>query len=708
MNIQDLRARLESDPTPDVLFDLCREVATEIALHGIEVEGVVEAVIRLTDAIDQVARTSGEMPNGVLEMRSALLRHTGLFPYAEPDHLVFRDQLAYEAYRSSADEDIIYHREQLRIIERLEAGRNLILSAPTSFGKSIIIDMLCNSEKRRKVVILVPTLALIDETKRRLYARLGKEVQFIWNEQQVAEPGRRTIYILTQERALARVDLARLDLLVVDEFYKIDAKAEDARTIRLGLAVRRLVQNAKQFFMLGPMITSLLWRSPRIEYEFIQTDFRTVAVDIERISSDGTAEAIASFVAAYALRPALVFCQSPDRAREMCLALAPKLPLREDPQLVSLAEWVRQSFHEEWFAAEAIAKGVGIHTGRIPRALAQLQIHLFDNGLLDILVCTSSIIEGVNTAAKSVAIAGAKIDGSPIQFFTHENIKGRSGRMFRHFVGKVYLFHEPPPPGSKEVDLEYVSGDQVPDSFVAGVDANDSPALVARQQSISATLGLSPPVIREFSPLSIETLQGLVAGVDQRIAQQRFGICWNGIPSFPRLRSTIQLIWEFARPRAYSAPTAASALRLLTIAATRQNVGAFIHEVAQSDNKGVNIGVDIALSFLKVMEYDLPLRLAALEAVIRDRWKDERAQSTNYSAYLAAMSSWFSSGPASLYEEVGVPAQLMEKYAPNSGGRPVSDVVASIRQRLEATPAPTADISRQAERLFVDRVLPLD
>lgn len=225
MNLDAFRERLEADQSTDTLFDLGRYIAIEIALRGPESDSVVEAVIRLTDAIDRI---EGDAPNGLLEMQGALLRQSGLFPYANPDHLMFRDQLAYEAYRSGADQEIVYHREQLKIIERLEDGRNVILSAPTSFGKSLIIDMLCSAIKRQKVVIIVPTIALIDETKRRLFSRLGENVQLIWNEHQAADPYRRTIYVLTQERALARTDLTRIDLLVVDEFYKIDAKEQDA------------------------------------------------------------------------------------------------------------------------------------------------------------------------------------------------------------------------------------------------------------------------------------------------------------------------------------------------------------------------------------------------------------------------------------------------------------------------------------------------
>lgn len=702
MNLQTFRKRLENDRSAETFFSLGREIAIEIAIHGTEDDTTVEAVIRLSDAIDSFP---DEISDGLYEMRSALLRHVGLFPYADPNHLTFRDQLVYEAYRSDADKSIIYHREQLEIIERLESGRNVILSAPTSFGKSLIIDMLCNSGARRKIVIIVPTIALIDETKRRLFARFGNSIQIIWNEQQQSDSDRKTIYVLTQERALSRNDLIHVDLLVVDEFYKIDASQQDARTISLGLAVRRLVQHSRQFFMLGPMISTLLWRAPKIKYDFFQTDFRTVAVDIERISSDRTDESIASFVASHALRPALVFCSSPERARDICVEIIKKIPaMRENADTRGLASWVRQSFHQDWFASAAIERGIGIHTGRIPRAFAQLQIDLFDKGILDILVCTSSIIEGVNTVAKSVSIVDSQIDRNPINYFTHENIKGRSGRMFRHFVGKVYLFHDPPPRDQTEIDLEYVDGDMLPDAFVAGLDVTDNPPLIARQQSLSSNIGLSPHVIREFSSLTIPVLASLAKGVNERIEAQRFGICWDGMPAWPRLRSTMELIWEHAKPRINGAPTAKSTLRLLTIASVKKNVGLFVQEVANNERKGVDEGVDVALNFLKVMEYGLPLRLAALDAIIKDLWRDPRAQSVNYSAYIASMKSWFSVTSASTYEEIGLPTQIVEKYNIDLRDKTPREIIYEISKLLnDEGNEPTT----HAEKLFISRILPI-
>jgi hypothetical protein len=428
-------------------------------------------------------------------------------------------------------------------------------------------------------------------------------------------------------------------------------------------------------------------------------------VDIERIVSDGTDEAIASFVTHKALRPALVFCSSPERARDICIELIKISPAaRGNAEVRSLASWVRQSFHQDWFASAAIERGIGIHTGRIPRSLAQLQIDLFDKGILDILVCTSSIIEGVNTVAKSVSIADSRIDRNPINYFTHENIKGRSGRMFRHFVGKVYLFHDPPPQDRTEIDLEYIDGDILPDAFIAGLDATDNPPLIARQQSLSSSIGLSPHVIREFSALTIPVLAGLAKGVNERIEAQRFGICWDGIPAWPRLKPTMELIWEHAKPRINGAPTAKSALRLLTIASIKKNVGLFIQEIADNERKGVDEGVDIALNFLKVMEYGLPLRLAALEAIIKDRWKDPRAQSVDYSSYIASMKSWFSIASASTYEEVGLPAQIIEKHNVEFKDRSLPEIVSEISDVADGE---ADEFIKMAEQMFLSRILPI-
>ena len=67
-------------------------------------------------------------------------------------------------------------------------------------------------------------------------------------------------------------------------------------------------------------------------------------------------------------------------------------------------------------------------------------IDYFNEGKLKYIFCTSTIIEGVNTSAKNVVIFDEKKGTNELDFFDYSNIKGRSGRMMEHYVGKVYNF----------------------------------------------------------------------------------------------------------------------------------------------------------------------------------------------------------------------------------------------------------------------------
>src|SRR5208283_3207035 len=88
------------------------------------------------------------------------------------------------------------------------------------------------------------------------------------------------IFLGTQERLINREDLGSLDLVVVDEFYKLDPARKDERSITLNAAVYRLLNRARQFFFLGPNIDSVTISSEsRWRFSFLRTRFSTVAVD---------------------------------------------------------------------------------------------------------------------------------------------------------------------------------------------------------------------------------------------------------------------------------------------------------------------------------------------------------------------------------------------------------------------------------------------
>ena len=64
-------------------------------------------------------------------------------------------------------------------------------------------------------------------------------------------------------------------------------------------------------------------------------------------------------------------------------------------------------------------------------------IQLFNSGYLKILVCTTTITEGVNTNAKNIVVLHAKKGDKALKPFDAKNIKGRAGRFQHHFKGRL-------------------------------------------------------------------------------------------------------------------------------------------------------------------------------------------------------------------------------------------------------------------------------
>src|SRR5205085_5253464 len=117
-----------------------------------------------------------------------------------------------------------------------------------------LIDALLASGRYRRVAIVLPTIALLDEFRRRIEKRFGDRFTLVMYHSQASPPDGNGSFLGTQERLLNRADLGRLDLAVVDEFYKLEPSRQDDRSSTLNAAVYQLLRRSSQFFFLGPNI----------------------------------------------------------------------------------------------------------------------------------------------------------------------------------------------------------------------------------------------------------------------------------------------------------------------------------------------------------------------------------------------------------------------------------------------------------------------
>lgn len=415
-----------------------------------------------------------------------LIREIGLYPYLNPETANWQEKFIYNAFKvdTGGEQQITLHREQSSLLKLLLSGENIAVSAPTSFGKSFVVDAFISMRKPDNVVIIVPTIALTDETRRRLYKKFSSEYKIITTPE--VDLSTKNILIFPQERAVSYIHkIQSIDILIIDEFYKAGISFDKDRAPILLKAILELGKKAAQKYFLAPNISDL-HDSPFTEnMKFLKIDFNTVFSEIHEdykgISANNKSFKKDRLLAILNEKrtKSLIYAGTYSNIDAIIDILNDNLPIRRNELLSSFSEWLKINYGDSYVLSILVCKGVGIHNGRLHRSLSQLQIKLFEepNGLYN-MVSTSSIIEGVNTSAENVIIWANKNGKPNLNDFTYKNIVGRGGRMFRHFIGKVYLFEAPPPQKPTELKLEFT------DDLLNSLDASKFDQELTKEQIV--------------------------------------------------------------------------------------------------------------------------------------------------------------------------------------------------------------------------------
>lgn len=412
-----------------------------------------EKIIRLIDSLNEDEISYIRLP------LNDLIRKVGLYPYMDRATANWQEKFLLESFTVNiGDKEVVLHREQSKLLSGLLEGKNLAVSAPTSFGKSFIIDAYINLIKPKNIMIIVPTIALADEIRRRLQNKFKDDYKIITTTDILL--AEKNILILPQERALNyQGKIAEIDLLVIDEFYKASKKEKDTRSISLQRAMLEFQKIAKQRYYLAPNISELTENIFTKGIEFISFDCNTVALNIEK-TYEKINENYSKFDAFIDILnktngKTLIYVNSHVSLNEVCTILLGKEKDKNNIFLKDFANWIRKNYSSTWYLSFIVEKGVATYNSNLHRSLTQIQLSIYESEMpLNIIVSTSSIIEGVNTCTKNIILWSNRISNSMLSFFTYRNIMGRTGRMFKYFVGEAFLLERPPEEEAVVLDLE--------------------------------------------------------------------------------------------------------------------------------------------------------------------------------------------------------------------------------------------------------------
>ncbi len=439
-----------------VVFNKCKKINKYI-----EDDNENEARNSLIKLLDYLKKNKIEYTSLI----NNLIRRTGLYPYIKCESANWEDKLIYDIFKVDTGEcnKITLHREQSSLLKKLVSGQDIAVSAPTSFGKSFVIDAFISIQKPLNIMIIVPTIALTDETRRRLQKKFSAEYKIITTAE--VELGDKNIFIFPQERALSYLKtLDTLEILVIDEFYKASIKFDKDRSSTLLKVITKFSKIAKQRYFLAPNIKKIKDNPFTKNMEFLHIDFNTVVLEkielFDEISTEKEKNNHLLNILKIDISKSLIYAGTYSEISKVSKLLLENVRIKPIDILNSFSKWLETNYSKNWNLSKLVENGIGIHNGQLHRSLSQIQVKLFEEEKgLNHFITTSSIVEGVNTSTAKVIIWKSKNGNFNLNNFMYKNIQGRAGRMFKHFIGKVYILDKPPLDEDVELTLNIPKDD---------------------------------------------------------------------------------------------------------------------------------------------------------------------------------------------------------------------------------------------------------
>lgn len=371
----------------------------------------------------------------------------------------------FSAYKENFKEsDKFYSLGQKNIVRySRESNENFVIIAPTSYGKSEIIISKIINHRESKICIIVPSKALLAQTKKRL---LENEVIATTIRRIITHPDMykgtegNFVAVLTQERLLRllqRNPSFSLDLLLVDEAHNL--LKGDSRAILLAqvlmIVKKRNPSTILNFFT--PFISnhdnlkipySQYGLSSQSTNEYIKVEqffycdltgdkklyFYDQFVDKSFDCNNSIEQDEISVINKYKADKNIVYLNKPRDIEKLALSLRTDTRSSENIDFDELLSSIADFVHPEYNLLKCIRNGVVYHHGGMPDIVRLYVENIFSKlHFLKFIVTSSTLLEGVNIPAKKIFLLTTKIGRSNLSKSEFKNIIGRICRFSEVF-----------------------------------------------------------------------------------------------------------------------------------------------------------------------------------------------------------------------------------------------------------------------------------
>lgn len=608
----------------NISFNIARECSK--LLRNKETEDIGRSIII------HILNNWPKLDESTIELWSDIIEAAGFYPYLEKEKSKLSlnqtpGRIRMQYHKSENITDKYLHEEQKIILDKLDSDKNLIVSAPTSFGKSLLIEEIVACGKYKNIVIIQPTLALLDETRKKL-SKYNNQYKLIIRTTQPISHDKGNLFLLTAERVMEYKDLPKIDFLVLDEFYKLSSRRDDERSDTLNNAFNLLVNHHKcRFYLLGPNIDGISEGfADKYNAEFYKTNYSLVENQVVEIyksyigqfGSRGQKrlfkeEVLFKLLLELKDEQTIIYCSSPKRVRDLSQRFLSFILNNQNQELnieLSLLKWIEDNIDRNWSLIECLKNGIGIHDGALQKHITSSIIDYFNKGKLKYLFCTTTIIEGVNTSAKNVIyFDSTKGVRKNIDYFDYCNIKGRSGRMMVHYVGRIFNFNEPPKKEQVIIDIPFFEQNPISTEVLIHLEDSQIKNKTTPEYNLIKNLPEVEKAMFRNNGLTVKGQINILNFLQDNLKSYRNLISWNGYPTYEQLSFILSLGWDnLIKPGESTSPMTKSKLVKVT----------FDYGIEQNINRLIRSNF---LYLKKLREYENFTNNEILDAAIRDAFQ---------------------------------------------------------------------------------------
>lgn len=387
----------------------------------------------------------------------------------------------------SDETEVYFTKFQAKLWDSLVNLNNVAISAPTSAGKSFIIKKYISEivdESKKSIIYVVPTKALINQVSNDIKYFLGDRAHVFTTYREI-DDSKSSIFVLTPERTLKIFqdnEFKEPRLVFLDEAHNIEDRS---RGSVFENSLYRMVNKwpACQFVVAGPYIEQLsesinsvanidlidhksfsspvfqlkvaLTLSPRKKtalYKIASPTGNVIngLIDLKSAlyskAKNNKGDALAAIMGLFDPNDHnIIYAPRRYSAEKWAQKVAPVVGSNNpyivegaDQKVKDLIEFLADEVHPKYSLIRTLRLGVAYHHAGLPDIARQEIEELYSQSLIKNIVCTSTLVQGVNLPADRLIVINPKVDTVEMSNFEFLNLIGRAGRVSTKLYGEVY------------------------------------------------------------------------------------------------------------------------------------------------------------------------------------------------------------------------------------------------------------------------------